>query len=175
MVTTKTTFLLLGLVLPFAACVGPSYAERGNPVPPAAPQKVRVERGSDLPPPNEAATEAWLTEQIEKAPRVEEPERPELPPLRDPFDGPDSRNHYDEFGYEADYGPYRDHYYRPVYGRTGYYDPYGYYGRPYRRSTFPINTAIGAGVGAIIGHQRGRRGRGALIGGGIGLLFDTLR
>ena len=40
---------------------------------------------------------------------------------------------------------------------------------------FPVNTAIGAGVGAIVGHQHGRRGRGALIGSGIGLMFDLMR
>jgi hypothetical protein len=40
---------------------------------------------------------------------------------------------------------------------------------------FPVNAAVGAGVGAIIGHQSGRRGRGALIGSGIGFLFDLAR
>lgn len=47
--------------------------------------------------------------------------------------------------------------------------------RPRRsRGTFPLHTALGAGVGAIIGHQHGRRGRGAWIGGGVGLLFDLM-
>ncbi|MAD32263.1 MAG: hypothetical protein CMJ88_00700 [Planctomycetes bacterium] len=40
---------------------------------------------------------------------------------------------------------------------------------------FPTHTAVGAGVGAILGHQSGRRDAGALIGGGIGLLFDLGR
>lgn len=69
--------------------------------------------------------------------------------------------------------PYRQSYYPGYYG--GYY---GYYGPGgYREPAFPINTAIGAGIGAIIGNQNGRRarGRGALIGGGIGLLFDLER
>jgi hypothetical protein len=44
-----------------------------------------------------------------------------------------------------------------------------------RRGWFPINTAVGAGVGAIIGHQSGRRGRGALLGASTGLLFDFQR
>jgi len=57
-------------------------------------------------------------------------------------------------------------------------DPWGvpyapYYKRP--RVRFPVNTAVGAGIGAIVGHQRGRRHRGALIGGSIGLLFDLQR
>ena len=42
-------------------------------------------------------------------------------------------------------------------------------------SPFPINTAVGAGVGAVIGHQSGRRDEGALWGAGIGLLFDMAR
>jgi hypothetical protein len=59
------------------------------------------------------------------------------------------------------------------YGYHGYYEPYGY--RRARRSTFPVNTLLGAGLGAVIGHQSGRRDRGALIGGGLGLLFDLPR
>lgn len=58
------------------------------------------------------------------------------------------------------------------------YDDYLYSRRAYRPSRgsqFPVNTVVGAGLGAIIGHQRGRRDRGALIGGSIGLLFDLNR
>lgn len=58
------------------------------------------------------------------------------------------------------------------------YDDYLYNRRVYRRARgtrFPVNTAIGAGLGAIIGHQNGRRDKGALIGGGIGLLLDLNR
>jgi hypothetical protein len=33
---------------------------------------------------------------------------------------------------------------------------------------------LGAAVGAIIGHQRGERTKGALIGAAAGLLFDSL-
>lgn len=61
----------------------------------------------------------------------------------------------------------------------GYYD--GYYGPGYyhdgrwRRRWFPANTFVGAGVGAILGHQHGHRHRGALIGAGAGLLLDLPR
>jgi len=59
------------------------------------------------------------------------------------------------------------------------YDDYLYrrgVDRVRRRGTrFPVNTVVGAGVGAVIGHQRGRRDRGALIGAGLGLLFDLNR
>ena len=59
------------------------------------------------------------------------------------------------------------------------YDDYLYnrrvYGARRRGTRFPVNTVVGAGVGAIIGNQRGRRDRGALIGAGLGLLFDLNR
>jgi len=80
---------------------------------------------------------------------------------------------------EVEVPVYRD---RPQFDDGQDFVSYGYspaprYGYPTwrRRSTFPINTAIGAGVGAIIGHQRGRRDRGALIGGSVGLMFDLMR
>lgn len=66
----------------------------------------------------------------------------------------------------------------PEVRRYSTYDDYLYQRRAYRAgrpTRFPVNTAIGAGVGAIIGNQRGHRGRGALIGGGVGLLFDLNR
>jgi hypothetical protein len=44
-----------------------------------------------------------------------------------------------------------------------------------RTTAFPVNTAVGAGIGAIIGNQSGNRDRGALIGSGVGLLFDLGR
>ena len=61
------------------------------------------------------------------------------------------------------------------------YDAYGDYlerrpaPRRRRETSFPVNTAVGAGFGAVLGHQAGRRDEGALIGGGIGLLFDLAR
>lgn len=47
------------------------------------------------------------------------------------------------------------------------------YHRP-RDTWFPVNTVVGAGIGAVIGNQRSRRwrDRGALIGASYGLLFD---
>ncbi len=58
--------------------------------------------------------------------------------------------------------------------RTVYVDQYGEARRPAGRSTFPIQTAIGAGIGAIIGNQSGDRGEGAAIGAGVGLLLDFI-
>lgn len=64
---------------------------------------------------------------------------------------------------------------------TPSYDVYGDYlerrpaPRRRRETSFPVNTAVGAGFGAVLGHQAGRRDEGALIGGGIGLLFDLAR
>ncbi len=47
--------------------------------------------------------------------------------------------------------------------------------RSRRPTAFPINTAVGAGIGAVIGNQRGRSRQGAWIGAGVGLLFDLGR
>lgn len=58
--------------------------------------------------------------------------------------------------------------------RTVYVDSYGDARPRGPRSTFPIQTAIGAGVGAIIGNQSGDRGEGAAIGAGVGLLLDFM-
>lgn len=49
------------------------------------------------------------------------------------------------------------------------------YGRDRYRARFPWNTALGAGLGAVIGHQSGHRDEGAAIGAGLGLLFDLTR
>ena len=46
---------------------------------------------------------------------------------------------------------------------------------PTRRLRGCVNAAVGAGIGAIIGNQSGESGRGALIGTGVGLLFDIGR
>ena len=61
--------------------------------------------------------------------------------------------------YEVDYGGYVQQMQR----------------QPAPRDWFPVNTLIGAGVGAIIGNQNGSSGQGATIGSGIGLLFDLGR
>ena len=45
----------------------------------------------------------------------------------------------------------------------------------YDETPFPINTALGAGLGAIIGNQSGHSERGAWIGSGVGLLLDIGR
>lgn len=47
--------------------------------------------------------------------------------------------------------------------------------RRHREPFFPINTAVGVGVGAVIGNQSRHRGRGALIGGSLGLMLDLAR
>lgn len=57
-----------------------------------------------------------------------------------------------------------------------YYAPAPYQGyRPSRRRFGLGNTLFGAGLGAIIGHQNGRRDKGAAIGAGIGFLLDMAR
>jgi hypothetical protein len=107
---------------------------------------------------NDEATKAWLDQTIEQR-RAANPDTPPAPlyqtvertvyveqPVRY-YGGYDSYNSWGE----------------PVYAQR-YYRPYRQY------SGFPINTAVGAGIGALV--SRHHRGRGAAIGAGIGLLFD---
>lgn len=138
-----------------AACSAPQYSKRTSPVPPPPPLPAQAP-AEPMAPADEEATRAWLDEAIERAPRVEPPE-PIVQVVERPVYVYDRRDRY--------YGGY---------GRRGYYsyDPYRGHYRP--RSTFPLNTALGAGIGAIIGHQDGHRGEGALIGGSIGFLLDTV-
>ncbi len=67
--------------------------------------------------------------------------------------------------------------YAPRYGGyySGYYDDRYYHGDHGRSGYFPVNTLIGASIGAAIGNRHGHSGRGALIGGGIGSLLDLPR
>ena len=152
---TLTVPFLLSLLV---GCAGPSIAQRSAPVSPApVPQRVAPALAQPL---DDAATRAWLDQEIELAPRVEPPE-----PIVQVVERVVERPVYVDPPYDPYWHDYR-------YG--GYYPSYGY--RRYRcRTSFPINTALGAGIGAIIGHQSGRRSRGAWIGGGLGYLFDVGR
>lgn len=109
---------------------------------------------------DEEATRAFLQERIEQQ-RAVNPERaPE--PVYQYIERPQEPQ---PIGYDASGWPvHRDAYGGPVYYRD-----------PCPPSTFPVNTLLGAGVGAIIGHQNGRRESGALIGGGVGMLLDLFR
>jgi hypothetical protein len=118
---------------------------------------------------NEEATRAWLDRTIEERRNA----NPPVPMQQQPVE----RTVYAErpypegdasYGYSYDrggqlvYGPYSS----PGYGSPGYgyNDPYG---------SFPIHTALGAGMGAVIGNQfHHQSGRGAAIGAGVGLLLD---
>lgn len=95
---------------------------------------------------NEEARRAWFEQEIERARYVPPP------PIETPVT------------YQPPPQQYNDGYYvnQPV-------DP------NCRQTAFPIHTALGATVGAIIGHQSGRDGEGAAIGAGLGLLFDLTR
>ncbi len=143
--------LSIALLLLAAACSGPRYVERTRPVPPAPPPAAQTTTPT-VAPMNEDATRAWLDREIELAPVVEPPE-----PIV-------------QLGERVVERPVADH----DYSRYPHHDPY-YRPRYRRHSTFPINTALGAGIGAIIGHQDGHRGEGAWIGGSIGYLLDHAR
>ncbi|HLQ36358.1 MAG TPA: YMGG-like glycine zipper-containing protein [Planctomycetota bacterium] len=138
--------------------------QQAAPAPPAAAPAAPRTNATD-----EAATQRWLQQQIEDRNAVN-PERAPEPIYQEVertvyVDRPVYYRGCDPYGYGYSYD--YDSCGRPV------YEP-RYYG--YRRGTdFPINTALGAGLGAIIGNQSHRSGRGAAIGAGIGLLFDLGR
>jgi hypothetical protein len=188
--------ILILSLLSFAACQGPNYASRPElppriatapPVtaPPAAaptapvtadnPQtqqwlQQEIDRATPPAPAhytppingttNEQATQQWLQQQIEER-NAHNPEQPPAPIYQ-----------------TVEHTTYVD---RPVYYDRRYpdqhYDDYGQpaYGNPYygHPGTFPVHTAIGAGMGAIIGNQfHHQSGQGAAIGAGVGLLLD---
>jgi hypothetical protein len=112
---------------------------------------------------NEAATQQWLQGEVEHRNAVNPPSTPEpmyqvieKPVYVDRYVG-GSPYYYRGIGYdscgEPNYG---------VYYSRGYYDYYP-------RSTFPLNTVVGAGIGSLVTRHHGR---GAAIGAGVGLLFD---
>lgn len=134
----------------------------------AKPQVLQPQRA--VPQTDEAATRAWLDRTIEER-RAALPDQPPEPIYRT---------------VTVERPVYVD---RTVYAYPGYHGGYVYgygydaCGEPIYRtcyparceSTFPIHTALGAGVGAIIGYQSHRAGQGAWIGAGVGLLLDLAR
>lgn len=141
-----------------------------------APREVARREPTAAAPTNEEATSAWLDRTIE----ARRAANPDVPP--EPMYQTIERTVYVDrpVYYRSSYDDYRSGY---GYGyRSSYYDDCGqpryapyYYGSYRHRSTFPVNTVLGAGVGAIIGHQSHHRDRGAAIGAGIGLLLDLAR
>ncbi|MCK5944781.1 MAG: glycine zipper family protein [Planctomycetes bacterium] len=167
MSTPRTSILLLALSL--AACAAPKVLPRQSLAPAVAPpshafvdrDRVRVEAAErSTPVPSTPAPSMPEHNAARPGPR------PEPPVYRTVVETVEVERVVEvEAPRWRDYGGYD-------------YDVYLDGRRSYRRrgtTPFPVNTAIGAGVGAIIGHQRGRRGRGALIGSGIGLLLDLDR
>ncbi|MFO1076723.1 MAG: hypothetical protein U1E73_03245 [Planctomycetota bacterium] len=130
-----------------------------SPVPIAAPAAVAP---ATLPAHDEAATQKWLETEIERAKREEPPPPP-------PPEATAERAYYASSAewHATANDPYDD-------GRYGYRGAYRYhsYDRRIGVGTFPANTILGAGIGAIVGNQHGHRGRGAWIGGSIGFLLD---
>jgi hypothetical protein len=131
----------------------------------AQPQGAQPQAPQASPPPqqtNEEATRAWLDRTIE------ERRNANLPPEPLPQQTVERTVYVDRPYPEGDtgYGYSYDRSGQLVYGQ--YSSPgYGY------NPSFPIHTALGAGVGAVIGNQfHHQSGRGAAIGAGVGLLLD---
>lgn len=127
--------------------------ERKTTLAPVAPPPPRYQVPPDPRQSYEPETKRFLDSEIE---RKTPPPPPPVPEVRYVYE----RRSYDRPYYS--YDPY-------------YYDRSYYYGRRYE-SSFPWYTAWGAGLGAVIGNQNHHHaGRGAWIGGGIGLLLDIAR
>lgn len=127
-----------------AACSAPHVGR--TPVPPLAVSPVvRAGERTRAAATDEEATKLWLEQEAQRA-RERNPERPPEPVY--------------QVVERTVYVPGDGHAHHP-------HDPYHH-----PHPTFPWNTAVGAGLGAIIGHQSGHRDEGAWIGAGIGFLFD---
>lgn len=157
----RTELVLMLAIL--GACASPPRTAKRPQIPPPGPSLSREAREFERQQAqrvDEEATKAFLEQEIER----NKPPEPTPPPSQPTVQAV----RYVE---------------RPVYvQRRAYADEYPYYYESARHyhgdhytSPFPWNTAIGAGMGAIIGHQSGHRGEGAAIGAGVGLLLDLGR
>lgn len=157
-------------VLTFAACAAPHVAERTAAVPlgAAVPKadlakdqglRAAADRSAPLP---ESATPSLASSVASVSYRTvtEVVETPAPQPVAETAPG---------YAYDTSYA-----------GAGGYYYPYAPV-RRYREPWFPVGTVVGASIGAAFDHGHWHHGRGhwhgngALIGGGIGLLFDLPR
>ena len=150
----------IALLLPclLIACAAPRHLELAPQVPPTSTESPRADlvrdagqrAAADRSPSRPMAEMPSMSETTVAFRSVVEVVEVPQPVAADPGDG---QARY----YHEDWQPERDRY------------------QPRRRGWFPVGTVVGAGVGAVIGNQSGRRGRGAWIGGGLGLLFDINR
>jgi hypothetical protein len=110
---------------------------------------------------DEEATKAWLQQTADERRAADTTNAPlplqqtvyvDRPVYSDPYVAP--------YGYGYGYG--YDGYGNPIYG----------YGSSCRQTNFPVNTVVGAGIGAIVGSGSRHQGRDIAVGAGIGLLLD---
>jgi hypothetical protein len=160
------------LALLGASCATP--AVRHVDVPPRTSQgldtrrlepQTRPERGET----GDDATDRWLSEQIQGR-IVEERREEEARSNAEAHRQAVEREQREVRGRTIE----REIYYGDPYDRGAYYGRYHAYPRR-SYGFFPWNTVFYGGLGAVIGHQSGRRDRGLAIGAGLGLLLDTFR
>ena len=168
------------LLLALAACSTPSYVGHVTSPPPRWTEP-REQSSSRTSASSDEAADRFLSGEIERKTRVTPRERRyEVPrDTRQTYE-PETKRFLETEIDRRTPPPEPEVRYveRTVYVDRPYARPYAYSYPEYRRShdTFPWNTAWGAGIGAVIGNQHHHHaGRGALIGGGIGLLFDLAR
>ena len=171
----KHPFPILLVCAALAGCSSAPVVQKTNVPPPThAPPRPPVKTN----PTNEEATQKWLRGEIERltgrppeqllqgptsqaapppveeapqyAPQGQQPVVVDRYTVREPL----------PYGYD-------------IHGEPVYVYPSRHY-RPYE-TPFPVNTVLGAGIGAIIGHQSHHQAQGAWIGGAVGFLSDLAR
>jgi hypothetical protein len=162
------TVRIVPFVCLLAACAAPHVAERTAPVPLGAPATVPgpVEyrrADADKSPPRPMAELPPLSESMVSFRTVTETVAApaEASPVQPTASAGWAYDPYDPYGYAPRYDRYR----------YGYRD---------RELSFPVNTLVGFGIGSAFGHHHHHRGhghhhRGALLGGGLGLVLDLHR
>jgi len=163
------------------ACSSPPVTQKTNVPPPThAPPRPAVKTN----PTNEEATQKWLRGEIERLTGrppeqlLQGPTSQAAPPVVNPTDEvateqwlqqPQQPVVYDRYVMRQQPVPYG----YDVRGEPVFAYPAHHY-HPYE-TPFPVNTVLGAGIGAIIGHQSHHQAQGAWIGGAIGFLADLGR
>ena len=177
-------FTSLALLLPLAACATGTPVPHVKAPPPRWTEPAGANTTNPSSRPDADASDRFLREEIERKGRLAPlPPRYEVPPDTRQSYEPETKRFLDGEIDRKTPPPEPEVRYVYVdrsvsYGHTYEYDRpyYSHYGYRGHRSTFPWYTAWGAGLGAVIGHQHHRHaGRGAWIGGGIGLLLDIGR
>ncbi len=171
----------LSLAFVTAACSSPPVVEKTTVPPPThAPPRPAVKTN----PTNEEATQKWLRQEIERLTGrppeqlLQGPTSQAAPPPVAPENEAAAQGYPQQAQQPVVVDRYTVQQPAPygydIHGEPVYVYPSPRY-RPYE-TPFPVNTVLGAGIGAIIGNQSHHHAaQGAWIGGAVGFLADLTR